>query len=102
MDPSQNGKEAVEAEGMSRGIEDVMTDLASEMKTSLPTEFSMGINTNIKDAAALTGTAGLGFSSLITIEQMVVRSEDDIRSISGELYRLIERGERARGVLAFS
>lgn len=38
-----------------------------------------------------------GFASLITIQQMIVRSEDDIRKISQELYNLIQTGSRAGG-----
>ena len=34
---------------------------------------------------------------LITIQQMVVRSEEDIRKISQELYNLIQSGSRAQG-----
>ena len=87
---------------MSQGIEDVMEGLAGEMKTALPTDFSMGINASLNDVGTLAGAGKMGISPLITIEQMVVRSDEDIRSISSELYRLIEKGERARGVLAFS
>jgi len=35
--------------------------------------------------------------SLITIQQMIVRSEDDIRRISQELYNLMQTGSRAQG-----
>ena len=48
----------------------------------------------------MTGAAGRdmsGFASLITIQQMIVRSEDDIRKISQELYNLIQTGSRAGG-----
>ena len=42
------------------------------------------------------GTA-LGSGALITIQQMIIRSEEDIRKISQELYNLIQSGSRAQG-----
>ena len=39
----------------------------------------------------------MGYGALITIQQMVVRSEEDIRKISQELYNLIQSGSRAQG-----
>jgi len=48
----------------------------------------------------MTGVAGAqasGFGPLITIQQMIVRSEDDIRKISQELYNLMQVGSRAQG-----
>lgn len=47
--------------------------------------------------AAWGGTGGTSFGTLITIQQMIVRSEDDIRRISQELYNLIQTGSRAQG-----
>ena len=38
-----------------------------------------------------------GMPSLINIQQMIVRSEDDIRRISQELYNLMQTGSRAQG-----
>ena len=43
------------------------------------------------------GVGGSSFGTLITIQQMIVRSEDDIRRISQELYNLIQTGSRAQG-----
>ena len=46
----------------------------------------------------LTANGNLGGSgALITIQQMIVRSEEDIRKISQELYNLIQSGSRAQG-----
>ena len=47
--------------------------------------------------AGMKGKDMFGFASLITIQQMIVRSEDDIRKISQELYNLIQTGSRAGG-----
>ena len=41
--------------------------------------------------------AGFGTGALITIQQMIVRSEEDIRKISQELYNLMQVGSRAQG-----
>lgn len=95
-----NGSEAVKAaEGLSEGISDVMNGLAEDMKTSLPTDFHLDTNASVRSVTdGMTGsTAGAGFGSLISIQQMIVRSEDDIRKISQELYNLIQTGSRAGG-----
>ncbi len=97
-----NGGEAVKAaEGLSEGISDVMNGLAEDMKTSIPTDFHLDADASVRSVTdGMTGAAGrdmLGFASLITIQQMIVRSEDDIRKISQELYNLIQTGSRAGG-----
>ncbi len=97
-----NGGEAVKAaEGLSDGISDVMNGLAEDMKTSIPTDFHLDADASVRSVTdGMTGAAGRdmsGFASLITIQQMIVRSEDDIRKISQELYNLIQTGSRAGG-----
>jgi phage-related protein len=90
-----SGKDAVAAaEGMSQDINDVMQNLADDMTTALPTDFSVNGTVNRNDT--ISG-AGLGGGALITIQQMIVRSEEDIRKISQELYNLIQSGSRAQG-----
>jgi len=90
-----NGKDAVAAaEGMSKDINDVMQNLADDMTTALPTEFNVNGTVNRNDTVA---GAGFGGGALITIQQMIVRSEEDIRKISQELYNLIQSGSRAQG-----
>ena len=42
-------------------------------------------------------TAAAGGGPLVMVQQMIVRSEDDIRRISQELYNLIQTGSRAQG-----
>lgn len=92
---NDNGKDAVKAaEGMSKGINDVMQGLADEMTTALPTEFNVNGTVNRNDTVSGTGW---GSGALITIQQMIVRSEEDIRKISQELYNLIQSGSRAQG-----
>lgn len=95
-----NGSEAVRAaEGLSEGISDVMNGLAEDMKTSIPTDFHLDADSSVRSVTdgASGGMSGWGFASLITIQQMIVRSEDDIRRISQELYNLIQTGSRAGG-----
>lgn len=97
-----NSGEAIKAaEGLSEGISGVMENLAEDMKTSIPTDFHMDADASVRSVTdGMTGGAGtqaLGFGSLITIQQMIVRSEDDIRKISQELYNLMQVGSRAQG-----
>lgn len=90
-----NGKDAVAAaEGMSKDINDVMHSLADDMTTALPTDFNVNGTVNRNDT--ISG-AGFGSGALITIQQMIIRSEEDIRKISQELYNLIQSGSRAQG-----
>jgi phage-related protein len=97
-----NGKDAVlAAEGMADDINNVMNGLAKDMETSIPTDFSIDANA----ASALTESSATGcstimdgmYGSLVTVQQMVVRSEDDIRKVSQELYNLMQTGSRAQG-----
>jgi phage-related protein len=97
-----NGKDAVlAAEGMADDINTVMNGLAKDMETSIPTEFSLDAGA----AEALTESSATGrstimegmYGSLVTVQQMVVRSEDDIRKVSQELYNLMQTGSRAQG-----
>ena len=93
-----NGSEAVKAaEGLTAGISDVMNGLAEDMQTSLPTDFHLNADTRSVTDTVSGSLRGAGFASLITIQQMIVRSEDDIRKISQELYNLIQTGSRAGG-----
>ena len=93
-----NGDEAVKAaEMMSEDINDVMTSLADDMSTSLPTDFS--VDTSVGGVISNAASSSLGgvSGSLVTVQQMIVRSEDDIRRVSQELYNLIQTGSRAQG-----
>ena len=90
-----SGKDAVAAaENMSADINDVMQTLADDMTTALPTDFDVNATVNRNDTVSGVGT---GYGALITIQQMIVRSEEDIRKISQELYNLIQSGSRAQG-----
>ena len=92
-----NGDDAVKAaEGMADNINAVMNGLASDMQSAIPSTFDLDATANV--GAVTSGTNGLsGFGPLVTIQQMVVRSEEDIRKISQELYNLIQTSSRAQG-----
>ena len=84
-------------QGIGVGFERAMDEVAEDMQNAIPTAFDMpGIN-----AGDVTGSYGgsvvSGAPALITIQQMIVRSEDDIRRISQELYNLMQTGSRAQG-----
>jgi phage-related protein/uncharacterized protein YoxC len=79
-------------QGIGVGFERAMDQVSEDMQDAIPTDFDMpGINA---DGSAHGGGFG---GSLITIQQMIVRSEDDIRRISQELYNLMQTGSRAQG-----
>lgn len=93
-----NGKQAVSAaEKMSADIDGVMNELAEDMRTALPTDFSVNADANV--TGGVSGVAGIaaGGGPLVMVQQMIVRSEDDIRKISQELYNLMQVGSRAQG-----
>ena len=86
------------AEDMNRGIMDVMGGLADDMQNAVPTDFDINANAAVNSAmSGATGTGGASYGALVTVQQMIVRSEDDIRKISQELYNLIQTGSRAQG-----
>ena len=97
-----NGKDAVEAaESMADDINSVMNGLATDMETSIPTDLSLdagAANALTESSADSRSTVMNGmYGSLVTVQQMVVRSEDDIRKVSQELYNLMQTGSRAQG-----
>ena len=91
------------AEGIERSrgmVRNAMRDVASDMTIS-PTAA-----VNAEGSAATTaggtsnspsGSAGTFTGPLIQIQQMTVRSEDDIRSISQQLNSQLTRSRRAMG-----
>jgi phage-related protein len=84
------------AQGLGQGFEKTMAQVGEDMQNAIPTDFDTpGINLSSSINGSV-GTGGFG-GSLITIQQMIVRSEDDIRRISQELYNLMETGSRAQG-----
>lgn len=86
------------AEDLNNGILGVMNGLAADMQSAVPSNFAFDASGTVGPVSGSMGGAGSSsFGTLITIQQMIVRSEDDIRRISQELYNLIQTGSRAQG-----
>ncbi|MDD4487016.1 MAG: hypothetical protein PHG62_09945, partial [Proteiniphilum sp.] len=84
-------------QGIGVGFERAMDEVADDMQNAIPTAFDTpGINMG-DVTGSHGGLAVSGMPSLINIQQMIVRSEDDIRRISQELYNLMQTGSRAQG-----
>ena len=79
------------------GILGVMNGLAADMQSAVPSNFAFDAGGTIRSASGGMNSGGASFGTLITIQQMIVRSEDDIRRISQELYNLMQVGSRAQG-----
>lgn len=76
-------------EGLGIGFVNAMNTVENDMKKAIPTEFDVGANLN--------GTLSSGTSptqNYFNIASMVVRSDNDIKSIARELYLLQRRNER--------
>ena len=76
-----------------------MNKLAQDMQTAIPTDYQLNANANANVTGGMTGAAftAAGGGPLVMVQQMIVRSEDDIRRISQELYNLMQVGSRAQG-----
>ncbi len=86
------------AEDLNNGILGVMDGLAADMQSAVPSNFAFDASGTVGSVSGSMGGVGSSsFGTLITIQQMIVRSEDDIRRISQELYNLIQTGSRAQG-----
>lgn len=99
---NSNGKDAVAAaEGMAEDINSVMNGLAKDMEISIPTDFALDAGAaNALTESSVDGRSSVMdgmYGSLVTVQQMVVRSEDDIRKVSQELYNLMQTGSREQG-----
>ena len=92
------GEAVSAAEDLNNGILGVMNGLAADMQSAVPSNFAFDTAATVGSVAGgMGGAGGSSFGTLITIQQMIVRSEDDIRRISQELYNLIQTGSRAQG-----
>ena len=93
-----NGGQAVSAaEKMSSDIDGVMNKLAQDMQTAIPTDYQLNANANVTGGVTGAAFVAAGGGPLVMVQQMIVRSEDDIRRISQELYNLMQVGSRAQG-----
>ena len=83
------------AQGLGVGFDKAMSQVSEDIQDAVPTDFDIQSNVNV--GANGIATSQDGYGSLITIQQMIVRSEDDIRKVSQELYNLMQTGSRAQG-----
>ena len=81
-------------EGVGVGFEKAMEQVSDDMQNAIPTNFGVDAGLNVNGSASFGGYGG---SPLVVVQQMIVRTEDDIRRISQELYNLMETGTRAQG-----
>lgn len=90
-----NGGDAVKAaEGMAKDIDGVMTDLAKDMSTALPSNFS--VDGSIGNAVAGTATGALAGSLqlVLNISNFNNYSNEDIRQLTNEV--LVTAGQFAK------
>ena len=90
------------AEQLSEGILGAMDSLSEDMQNAIPDSFDLNASANVTGALSGSNAAysGATFGSLISIAQMTVRNDEDIRSISQELYSMIQSSSRAQGIFA--
>jgi phage-related protein len=80
--------------GLGEGFDKAMARVADDMQNAVPTDFNISPDIS---ANGRGGSGGLASGPLVVVQQMIVRSEDDIRRISQELYNLMQTGSRAQG-----
>jgi len=85
------------AKSMAEDMDGIFESLAADMSASLPTSFDISTNANIAGALSNNTPQSIAAAPLVSIQQMIVRSEDDIRKVSQNLYDLIQTGSRAQG-----
>ena len=79
--------------GLGLGFEDEMNKVADQMQAAVPTTLDAGgISLN-----GVSSTATVTSGPLVSVQQLIVRSEDDIRAISQQLYNMIQQSSRAQG-----
>lgn len=82
------------------GFVKAMDKVSKDMRGAVPTDFDFDPEFNPNGGTPGVGGAGaFGGGPLVVVQQMIVRSEDDIRRVSQELYNLMQTGSRAQGRL---
>lgn len=84
--------------GLGEGFNKAMARVADDMQNAVPTDFNISPDIS---ASGRGGSGGLASGPLVVVQQMIVRSEDDIRRISQELYNLMQTGSRAQGRFSY-
>jgi len=80
--------------GLGEGFNKAMARVADDIQNAVPTDFNISPDIS---ANGRNGSGGSASGPLVVVQQMIVRSEDDIRRISQELYNLMQTGSRAQG-----
>jgi hypothetical protein len=80
--------------GLGEGFNKAMARVADDMQNTVPTDFNISPDISVNGRG---GSAASASGPLVVVQQMIVRSEDDIRRISQELYNLMQTGSRAQG-----
>ncbi len=81
--------------GLVEGFDKAMNKVSDDIEGAIPRDFDVDSNVNIIGTGGLAPSMNTG--PLVTVQQMIVRSEDDIRKVSQELYNLMQTGSRAQG-----
>ena len=95
-----NGDKAVKAaENMSSDISDVMNTLSDDMKTALPTDFS--VDGNIKNSVntqGINGSSG-GLSLVLNITNFNNYSNEDINQLTNEIMETAGQFAKRKGMV---
>ena len=96
-----NGGQAVKAaEGMSKDINGVMQDLAKDMTTALPTDFSVkGSSENAMTSAVSGGSGKSGFVLQLNIGTFNNYTNEDIRQLTNEIMVTAGQFAKRKGVV---
>lgn len=96
-----NGGQAVKAaEGMSKDINGVMQDLAKDMTTALPTDFSVkGSVESAMSSAASSGAGKSGFVLQLNIGTFNNYTNEDIRQLTNEIMVTAGQFAKRKGVV---
>lgn len=92
------------ARGVGVGFVDMMDKVAGDIEDAMPTDFdyepNIGVPSGGNGRGGFDGLGAPGSGPLVVVQQMIVRTEDDIRRVSQELYNLMQAGSRAQGQVA--
>jgi hypothetical protein len=92
------------AAGLGEGFGDAMTQVSRDIQAAVPTDFDIETNANVHgtvsgnlaSSSANLGQSNFGFAG-VTVQNLYVRTEEDVRRISQNFYDLMQTGARAQG-----
>ena len=95
-----NGEEAVKAaEGMAKDIDGVMSELAQNMETALPTDFHVDGSIGGSIASAASGVVTSGFQLVLNITNFNNYSNEDIQQLTNEVMVTAGQFAKRKGVV---